>query len=123
MLCLLVGEGRKSLLLARSLTKRISIEIRPLEDTDADVEDVTEFVLEKYLEDFIVSNFATIFQGKLVLYRDPEENVVGQQYTTDVGIIDILAIEPSTNNLIVIELKKDVSQIRLSVRPYVILDG
>lgn len=73
---------------------------------EGEVEDVREFVLEKYLEEFIISNFSTIFQGKLILYRDPEENVIGQQYTTDVGIIDILAEEPSSNSLVVIELKK-----------------
>lgn len=74
--------------------------------TEPDVEDKTEFVLEKYLEEFIVTKFATIFRGKLVIYRDPEENVIGQQYTTDVGIIDILAYEPSTNSFVVIEQKK-----------------
>ncbi len=73
---------------------------------EPDVENRAEFVLEKYLEDFIVSNFAAIFRDELVLYQDPEEGVIGQQYTTDVGIIDILAQEPSTNSLVVIELKK-----------------
>lgn len=77
-----------------------------VEKVDLDVEDVTEFVLEKYLEDFIVSNFAAIFREELVLYRDPEENVIGQQYTTDVGIIDILAQESNSNSFVVIELKK-----------------
>lgn len=76
------------------------------EDVESDVENKPEFFLEKYLEEFIVSNFATIFRGKLVLYKDPEEKVKGQQYTTDIGTIDILACEPSTNNLVVIELKK-----------------
>jgi restriction system protein len=70
------------------------------------VENQTEFILEKYLEDFIVSNFAQVFKGELVLYKDPEENVIGQQYATDVGIIDILAQEPGTNSFVVIELKK-----------------
>jgi len=74
---------------------------------ESDVENAAEFVLEKYLEEFIVSNFATIFRGELVLYQDPEEGVIGQQYiTNDAGRIDILAQEPSTNSLIVIELKK-----------------
>ena len=70
------------------------------------IENRTEFVLEKYLEDFLVSNFDTIFKGKLILYRDPEENVTGQQYATDVGTIDILAQEPRTNSFMVVELKK-----------------
>lgn len=70
------------------------------------VEDQTEFVLEKYLEDFIVSNFSAIFKGDLVLYTDPEEHEVGQQYAADIGTIDILAQEPKTRSFVVIELKK-----------------
>lgn len=69
------------------------------------VEDPSEFVLEKYLEDFIVSNFDSIFKGQLRIYQDADGNS-GQQYTTDIGPIDILAVEPSTNSVVVIELKK-----------------
>jgi len=75
-------------------------------EPEEDTENKTEFVLEKYLEDFIVSNFTAIFRNEIVLYQDPEENVIGQQYATDVGTIDILAQEPNTGNFIVIELKK-----------------
>ncbi|RLI75827.1 hypothetical protein DRO97_02355 [Archaeoglobales archaeon] len=64
-----------------------------------------EFVLEKYLEDFIVSNFDSIFKGKYTLYVDSEGNI-GQQYPTEVGYIDILAKEPESNSYVVIELKK-----------------
>lgn len=82
----------------------------PVEDTVAiveqSVENRTEFVLEKYLEEFIVSNFAKIFGDKLVIYRDPEEDTIAQQYATDVGVIDILAQEPGTNDFVVIELKR-----------------
>jgi restriction system protein len=71
-----------------------------------EVEDPSEFVLEKYLEDFIVSNFEVIFGGKLKVYRDAEEGE-GQQYDTEeIGRIDILAVEPDTNSFVVIELKK-----------------
>jgi restriction system protein len=69
------------------------------------IEDLSAFVLEKYLEDFIVSNFATIFRGELILFEDAEGSD-GQQCTTDVGPMDILAVEPATNSLVVIELKK-----------------
>ena len=71
------------------------------------VENTTEFELEKYLEEFMVSNFARIFQGKLVLYKNPQDpDVTGQQYVTNVGIIDILARETATNSFVVIELKR-----------------
>lgn len=69
-----------------------------------------EFALEKHLEDFIVKNFEGVFRGQLELYRD--EGSVGQQYPIvgsegrEIGYIDILAREPSTNSYVVIELKK-----------------
>lgn len=69
------------------------------------LEDPNAFVLEKYLEDFIVSNFDTIFKGELKVYEDAEGND-GQQYATDVGPIDILAVEPESKSFVVIELKK-----------------
>lgn len=70
----------------------------PLEDPNA-------FVLEKYLEDFVVSNFDTIFKGQLKIYEDTEGNE-GQQYATDIGPIDILAFDQSSRSFVVIELKK-----------------
>jgi len=74
-------------------------------ETDSEVENPSEFVLEKYLEDFIVSNFDTIFNGCLRVFEDSEGND-GQQYATDIGSIDILAIEEKSNAFVVIELKK-----------------
>ena len=72
--------------------------------------DITEgsmdFVMEKYLEEFIVSNFGRIFDRQLELYRDPDGNVVGQQFPTGIGNIDILAVENASNALVVIELKR-----------------
>ena len=69
------------------------------------IEDPNAFVLEKYLEDFIVSNFDTIFRGELRIYEDAQGND-GQQYPTDIGPIDILAFEPKLKSFVVIELKK-----------------
>ena len=69
------------------------------------VEDPNAFVLEKYLEDFIVSNFRAIFKRDLTLFQDSEGND-GQQYGTDVGPIDILAVESKSKSFVVIELKK-----------------
>ncbi|MBU0527944.1 EVE domain-containing protein [Candidatus Micrarchaeota archaeon] len=69
------------------------------------IEDKGLFVLEKYLQDFIVSNWDNIdFGQKLRIYQDDDGNP-GPQYTTDVGYIDILAIDEK-NNFVVIELKK-----------------
>ncbi len=74
-------------------------------ETTPELEDPTAFVLEKYLEDFIVSNFATIFRGDLTIFEDAEGND-GQQYAADIGPIDILAVEAKSGNFVVIELKK-----------------
>jgi restriction system protein len=75
-----------------------------LVEPDGIIEDQSAFVLESYLEDFIISNFNTIFSGSLVVFE--EEASDGQQYTTDIGPIDILAVEPATKSFVVIELKK-----------------
>ena len=69
------------------------------------LEDKNEFLLQKYLEDFIVGNFDTIFKGKLTIYTDADGNKA-QQFPTDAGPIDILAFEPESNSFVVIELKK-----------------
>lgn len=69
------------------------------------IEDPNAFVLEKYLEDFVVSNFATIFKGEFKIFEDADGND-GQQYATDIGPIDILAVEPKSGSFVVIELKK-----------------
>lgn len=74
-------------------------------EPSAEEVDQNAFVLEKYLEDFIVSNFQAIFKGKLIIYEDAEGND-GQQYATDIGPIDILAMEPESNSFIIMELKK-----------------
>jgi len=65
-----------------------------------------EFALEKYLEDFIATNFDRVFGRRLNILKDPEQGLVGQQFPTSVGSIDILAQEASTGAFVVIELKK-----------------
>lgn len=69
------------------------------------IEDPNAFVLEKYLEDFVISNFDTIFKSQLKIFEDADGND-GQQYATDIGPIDILAVEPTSRSFVVIELKK-----------------
>lgn len=80
-------------------------ELSTSETSDEVEKDDIAFVLEKYLEDFIVSNFDVIFKKELVLYKDAEGKS-GQQYPTEIGPIDILAVEPKSKSFVVIELKK-----------------
>lgn len=69
--------------------------------------DQTEFVLEKYLEDFIISNWDKInFGYNLELFKDENENIGQQYYTGEVGYIDILAVDRDNGDFVVIELKK-----------------
>ncbi len=94
-----IDKEKYESLINRDITK---VEI----ESQSETEDVTEFALEKYLEEFIVSNFNRIFGSELNLYTDPIEDVIGQQFNTDIGIIDLLAQEPDNGDYVVIELKK-----------------
>lgn len=79
---------------------------RTLISTDATVENPTSFALEKHLEDFLVENWAqTELSIEFDIYEEEGERV-GQQYPTDTGPIDILAVSKDKKTLLVIELKK-----------------
>lgn len=72
---------------------------------DPSIEEPSVFVLEKYLEEFLVSNWGNTTLGKKYdIFSD--ENGTGQQYQTDAGRIDILAISKDGNELLIVELKK-----------------
>ena len=85
------------------LIRGIEYDGSPAEDPT--VEEPSVFVLEKYLEDFLVSNWESTELGKNYdIYKD--ENGTGQQYQTDSGRIDILAVSKDGKELLVVELKK-----------------
>ena len=73
---------------------------------DASVEDASEFALEKHLEDFLVKNWNSTFLGKKYDIYELDGEVVGQQFPSDTGPIDILAISKDKKTLLVVELKK-----------------
>jgi Uncharacterized conserved protein len=74
--------------------------------TDDSVEDPAAFALEKHLEDFLVQNWTQTDLGKEYdIYEEAGERI-GQQYETDTGKVDILAISKDKKRLLVIELKK-----------------
>ena len=67
----------------------------------------TTFALEKLLEEFLVTYWENIpiFRNYEIFTKDGE--IVGRQYNTGEGRIDILASEKNIGNFIVIELKRD----------------
>ena len=68
--------------------------------------DTAVFVLEKYLEEFLVSNWNITAFGKDYEIYKVDDEVVGQQFKTETGFIDILAQSKDKQELLVIELKK-----------------
>jgi restriction system protein len=73
--------------------------------TNETVEDPTVFALEKHLEDFLVANWSSTPLGKTHDIYQEDDNF-GQQFPTDTGPIDILAISKDKQEVLVVELKK-----------------
>lgn len=74
--------------------------------TDDTIEDPSEFALEKHLEDFLVQNWKQTELGNHYDIYEEDGELVGQQYPSDTGPIDILAISKDKKTLLVVELKK-----------------
>ena len=68
--------------------------------------DASEFALEKHLEDFLVENWHQTLLGRDYDIFEEDGEKVGQQYQTDTGPMDILAIKKDRSELLVVELKK-----------------
>ena len=74
--------------------------------TDQTIEDPSVFALERHLEDFLIQNWKHTELGKNYDIYEEEGELVGQQWQTDTGPIDILAISKNKKELLVVELKK-----------------
>jgi len=74
--------------------------------TDETIEGPSSFVMEQHLEDFLVQNWAHTDLGREYDIYEEEGERVGQQYITDTGPVDILAISKDKKKLLVVELKK-----------------
>jgi restriction system protein len=74
--------------------------------TDETVEDPAIFALEKHLEDFLVANWKQTELGSNYDIYEEGGELIGKQYQTDTGYIDILAISKDKKQLLVVELKK-----------------
>ena len=73
---------------------------------DATVEDPSAFALEKHLEDFLIYNWSQTELAKNYDLVTDDGVVVAQQYQSDTGPIDILAISKDKREYLVVELKK-----------------
>ena len=92
---------------AEEIENFISGASRPqLISTDESVEDASEFALERHLEDFLVQNWASTELGQNYDIYEDDGELIGQQFPSDTGPIDILAISKDKKELLVVELKK-----------------
>jgi len=74
--------------------------------SDPTIEDPSIFALEKHLEDFLVANWSQTDLAKDYDLFQEDGELTGQQYPTDTGPIDLLAISKDKTKLLVVELKK-----------------
>ncbi|MEI6458562.1 MAG: endonuclease NucS domain-containing protein [Pseudomonadota bacterium] len=74
--------------------------------TDPSVENASEFAMEMHLEDFLVHNWAQTDLGTDYEIYSENGELVGKQYDTEMGRLDILAIRKDRKELLVVELKK-----------------
>lgn len=94
-----------------ALFERLGIKIRLFIDQDVGLElkgpANIEFAKEKLLEDFMVEHWErTPFGLEYELLKSEQGACIGQQYRTDTGPIDLLALSKDKRRFLVIELKK-----------------
>jgi restriction system protein len=73
---------------------------------DPEIEDPVAFAMEKHLEAFLVANWSQTLLSKDFSILEDEGQMVGQQFQTDAGTIDVLAISKDKKRLLVVELKR-----------------
>jgi restriction system protein len=99
----ITGHGDEIVSLVDGLPSPVAA---PIMTEEGLVEDPVAFGMEKHLEDFLVSNWSQTELGRdYDIYTD-EGEIVGQQFPTDTGALDILAISKDRKRLLVVELKK-----------------
>lgn len=88
-----------------ALLSKIQVPV-PVIPPDPTIEDPLAFAMEKHLEAFLVANWdQTFLNGEFSIFEENGEKV-GQQYPTDAGPIDILAVSKDKKRLLVVELKR-----------------
>ena len=82
------------------------VQLSTLVTTDETVEDPVAFAMEKHLEAFSVKNWARTELGQQYDILEEDGELLGQQYQTDTGPLDILAVSKDKKTLLVVELKR-----------------
>ncbi len=73
-------------------------------------EAANRFALERQLENFLLENWErTDLAKEWLIYSTEDDPEAGNQFPTDVGPIDILAVHKTESKMLVIELKRDQS--------------
>lgn len=62
-------------------------------------------ILEKHIEEFVKNNLKFLNLELYIENPDEEISTTGQQYHTDIGVIDLLCLDEK-NNFVVVELKR-----------------
>ena len=102
-----IGTVSKITQYAEELEKLLSGAATPASlSADGAVEDPVAFALEKHLEHFLVQNWAQTELGKDYDIFEEDGEMVGQQYPSDTGPMDVLAVKKDKSELLVVELKK-----------------
>jgi restriction system protein len=86
---------------------QLSEQVQPVAEViTSEVQEQLAFQMEKQLEEFLVHNWASTSLGREFDIYEEEGQPVGQQYLTDTGPMDILAISKDRSRLLVVELKR-----------------
>jgi restriction system protein len=101
------GTVRNLTKFAEELQKFVIVSAGPASVvSDPTVEDPTAFAMETHLQEFLVRNWPQTELGKEYDIYEEDGERVGEQYETDTGPLDILAIRKDKKELLVVELKK-----------------
>ena len=92
-------------------TIKLTLQSESLNETIGDAptnyeQETVTFALERHLEEFMIENWSRTEIGAKYDILSDGVDLVGQQYQTDTGRIDILAVKKDVSEYLVIELKK-----------------
>jgi hypothetical protein len=80
-----------------------------IKNVDESIEDYADFGLEAHLEDFLVENWEKLDLNKGYEIYTEDGDIVGQQYITPIGRIDLLCKSKDNKEWLILELKKGKS--------------